>query len=691
MPALRSCKQVTETARFWEGRTGRTTSPETGQQGEMARHLHVARARGTRRACVVHGPLTARGGTFMKPLLIRSACMFAWLPSLALAQVPPTDTVVITGTREATQRNATASDVIVIDEATIRQSSADSLEDLLRREAGLQLSRAGGPGQTATLFVRGANAGSVVVLVDGVRVGSASVGQAGFEGLSLAQVQRVEVLRGPGSSLWGADASGGVVRITTLQGDGGQARDHAQFGARVAVGTLRSREASASGQARVGAFDVAASLARESSAGVSAVVPGDRFGLYNPDRDGFVRNSLQLKAGFAPAAGHRVGVSLLQSRLNAQYDGAEFAAPTFEANAAPDFRNRLKTTVAAADYRGPITSTWTQSLQLAQNVDDSTAGGNALSQFKTQRQQLTWQHRWGPSTTQQAVVALEHLGETVTALDLAAQDLRRKNNALVFGWTSTHGAHTLQADARTDRNSVFGAVNTGRVGWRMAIDGAWAVRANAGTSYRAPSFNELYFPGYGVATLRPERARSFELGAEWRDAATQLGLAAFRSQVRDLIGFQSDRAFCPAGASFDFGCAGNISRARLQGVSFTGAHRQGAWRLGGAFDLLDATDADTGQRLIRRAAHQGHVRADWYEGPWRLGAALVRVGARPDGTVQLWAYTTVDLSAHWQAAPAWRVEAKLNNATNAVVQPARDYQSPGRQAWLGLRYTGKGW
>jgi vitamin B12 transporter len=126
-------------------------------------------------------------------------------------------------------------------------------------------------------------------------------------------------------------------------------------------------------------------------------------------------------------------------------------------------------------------------------------------------------------------------------------------------------------------------------------------------------------------------------------------------------------------------------------VSFTGAHRQGAWRLGGAFDLLDATDADTGQRLIRRAAHQGHVRADWYEGPWRLGAALVRVGARPDGTVQLWAYTTVDLSAHWQAAPAWRVEAKLNNATNAVVQPARDYQSPGRQAWLGLRYTGKGW
>jgi vitamin B12 transporter len=160
--------------------------------------------------------------------------------------------------------------------------------------------------------------------------------------------------------------------------------------------------------------------------------------------------------------------------------------------------------------------------------------------------------------------------------------------------------------------------------------------------------------------------------------------------VRDLIGYQADRSFCPPDPGYNFGCAGNTSRARLQGVTLTGSQRWAALKLRGSVDFLDAKDADTGQRLRRRAAHQESVSADYDLDAWTLGASVLRVGARPDGGVQLGSYATLDLSARWRFASQWQLEAKLLNATDRDVEPARDYQGLGRQAWVGVRFDGQG-
>ncbi len=600
------------------------------------------------------------------------------------AQSAP-QTVEVTGSREALPLASATSDVVVIDAVAIEASTADSLEDLLRRAAGLQLSRNGGPGQTASLFVRGNSAASVVVLIDGVRMGSATLGQLAFEGLSLAQVERVEVLRGAASSLWGADAVGGVIRITTRQG-----AEASRVSAKVMVGSLGSGDVSVGLSGRVGAWDGALSLGREQSRGVSAVAPNDRFGLYNPDRDGYVRNAAHVKLGYTPAVGHRVGLTVLESRLNAQFDGADFLPPNFAADSSADFRNRQIMRLLSADYRGALAQGWTQSLQLARQHDDVQSGGGTVSNYETQRDQLTWQHQWRPTAQQQLVVAFERLKEGVEATGFL-QSPARVNHAFVLGWTSTHGAHTLQADARHDRNSVFGAATTGRLGWRMALGPQWALRANAGTAFRAPSFNELYFPGFGVSTVQAERSRNLELGLNWQQANTDASVTVYRNQVRGLIGFEADSALCPADPAYSFGCARNIGRARMQGATLASSHRVGAWRWGGTLDLLDAQNADTGARLTRRAAHQASVRADWTEGAWALGAALVNVGARPEGGATLKAYTLVDVSARWRVNPAWAVEAKVTNLGDVAYQPALDYQAPGRQVWLGLRYNGSGW
>jgi vitamin B12 transporter len=216
------------------------------------------------------------------------------------------------------------------------------------------------------------------------------------------------------------------------------------------------------------------------------------------------------------------------------------------------------------------------------------------------------------------------------------------------------------------------------------------VRALAGTTFRAPSFNDLYYPGYGVATVQPERGRSIEAGLQWHQADSQASATVYRNLVSQLIGYQADRSQCPAAPAFDFGCAGNTGSARLLGATFNGQTRVGAWTLRATLDLLDATDEATGERLARRARHQETLAADWRGGPWSLGGTVVGVGDRPDGGKTLGAYATLDLQARWQLAPKWQLEARLLNVFDRDVEPVRDYRGLGRQAWIGVRYERAG-
>jgi vitamin B12 transporter len=621
---------------------------------------------------------TAPRAPFAVASLVASLVLISQSPSAAAQNLPP---VVVVATREAQPLDRITADVVVIDAERIRDSSADTLEDLLRREAGLQLSRNGGPGQNANVFIRGAAANGTVLLVDGVRVGSATLGQAEFEALGLAEIERIEVLRGPASSLYGADAVGGVVNIVMRRSTGAPS-----LGAHAAVGGYGSSAGDVSASGALGAFDIAASLSRERSEGVSALRPNDLFGNFNPDRDGHARSSGQLRLGYAPVAGHRLGLSLFESRLNQQFDGSEFAPPDFLQDATPDFRNRLVTRVRSIDYRGEWGRGLTTSLQLARREDDLQSGGNIVDRFLTRRDQLTWQNAWKPDADQQFVLALERLEERAQSSSFL-EPVARTDNGIVLGWSGRFGAQLLQADVRHDRSSQFGGVTTGRLGWSTEVARGLRLRALAGTTFRAPSFNDLYFPGFGIAGLQPERGRSVELGLAWTADGSNASATLFRNRVRDLIGFEPDRGFCPADPAYDFGCARNVGRARLQGATLAAAHRLGRVSLRGTIDFLDARDEASGQRLARRAAHQESLSVDVDAGGgWSFGVALLDVGARPDAGAQLGAYQTLDLQARWRIAPQWRLEAKLLNAADRRIEPLRDYQGLGRQAWLGLRY-----
>ncbi|WAC74265.1 TonB-dependent receptor [Roseateles sp. SL47] len=612
-----------------------------------------------------------------------SAPLFAQTSAPAASGTSPLQPVIVVGTREAQPLKDSVADVVLIGADTLRDSGAASVEDALRRYAGLQITRTGGPGQSSGYLLRGTTTSSTVVMIDGVRVGSATLGQAAFESMSLSEIDHIEVLRGPASGLYGADAVGGVIQIFTKKG-----RGPLNLTAHVAVGDYRSRESDIAISGAQGGFDYAASLAHDSSRGVSAVRPNDAYGNYNPDDDGFRRTVASARLGFTPLEGHRIGISATQSRLNNQYDSSEYLAPDYLPDNTPDFRNHLETRQVAADYRGVINPMWTTSLQLARNTDDSRSGGTVLARYETDRNQFTWQNALQLAPGQQVVLGYERVAEKVMG-DVYADAPERTNNGYFAGYTGGFGPASVEASLRSDDNSAYGTHTTGGLGASYALSSTLKLRALAGTSFRAPTFNDLYYPGYGVSTLKPEQGRSVELGLNWVSGSSTASATVYRNKVRNLIGYDSDSTgtSCPDGY---FGCANNVSRALIKGVSLLGGHRIGDLSLQATVDFLDARDRLTGDRLPRRAAHQESLSADYTPGVWSVGATLTEVGARPDLVEPLGAYALLDLRASWRFLPQWRLETKLLNATDRDVQPVRDYQGLGRQFWVGLRYDMKG-
>lgn len=592
----------------------------------------------------------------------------------------------ITGAREPLSSDRLAADVVVIDAEAVRRSAADSVADLLRREAGVQISRNGGPGQSSSVLLRGAAGAQTAVFVDGVRIGSATLGLPNLAAIPLSDVERIEVLRGPGSSLFGADTVGGVVNVFTRRGRGAPKVDAA-----LAAGGYGSMAASAGGSAGLGAWDLSASVSHERSDGVSVLRPGDRFGNFNPDRDGFRSDGANARIGFTPAEGQRIGLALLASRLDSQYDGSEFGGPPdFAQDNTPDFRNRSRLALAALDWRGAFGPSLVASAKLTQGTDRQEGGGTQLDTFRTTRRVAGGQLAWQTGVAGQLVGALERTEEKVYASNygIGRTDVDRHIDTLVLALTGAAGPWSWQTDARRDVGSDFGGVSTGRLGGAFALAPGWKLRALAGTTFRAPSFNDLYFPDYGVPTIRPERGRSVEAGLSWRGDSADWQATVYRNRVRDLIAYEPDNTRCPDPVTFAFGCAANVASATLRGATLSGSVQWGAWALRGTADFVDAKDDATGQRLPRRAAHQESLGLDWTGGHWRAGAEVLRLGGRVESGKALAPETTLDLKAAWRFAAGWQLEAKLLNATDRDTEPARDYQGLGRQAWLGLRFSG---
>jgi vitamin B12 transporter len=597
------------------------------------------------------------------------------------AQPPALDTVFVTASRTPTRVADTLADVTVVEREDIQRAPQSTLVELLAAQPGLEFSQNGGIGQVSGVFIRGASSGGTLVLVDGVRLGSATVGTTALEQIPLEQIERVEILRGPASSLYGADAVGGVIQIFTKRGSGAPS-----VSASAGYGTYGTFIGALGGAGQVGNARFALRAGYERSSSFSAIANPQNL-LYDPDNDGYRNANLSASASYAFTPDREVGASLLVTNANTRYDGVGFDA-FFNPRSNFDFRLQQRLSVASAYFRNRFSSAWESTVRVSQGQDsttnvglDATATAEARDLTRTSQNQLVWQNdlntAWG-----RFMLAAEYRGDRVKS-DTEYAVTSRNIYSAVGGWQAKFGANALQASMRYDDNSQFGGRTTGNLAYGYDFTPRWRATLAAGTAFRAPSFNDLYFPDFGNPDLKPESSRNVEAGLRYEDPRTRASLVGYYNRVTDLITVVCDPLsfFCrPA----------NVGEALLRGITLSGGTQLAGFDLSGSLDLQDPTDERTGKRLIRRATHYGTVRIGRTVGAFTLLAEVVASGDRfadPANDIRLPGYALLNFYAGYTVAPGWILFGKLTNALDQKYALVPDYGTPGTTIFAGIRYS----
>ena len=601
-----------------------------------------------------------------------AALAIAALPALALAQsAPAEDAVVITASRTEQPLRDAIPHTTILTRKDISDSQAVDLPSLLQREAGFEYTQNGGVGAVTGLFMRGGRSAQTLIVVDGVRVEDASVGTTAIQHIMLDEVERIEIVRGNVSSLYGSGGIGGVVQVFTRRGHGTPASS-----AEITAGSRGTSKLGAAYGGEVGATRFNVTLSRFDTRGFSAI--DTRLApKANPDADGYRNESVSGNLIQRISAQHEVGVLIYSSRGRLDYDSAS-GPPTDTHQSAQDLG------MSQAYWEAHPVERWTSRLTLGEGTDYRTdlRNGTFNSSSNTRSRQLIWDNRLRAAPAHEFAVGLEALRQELQNSDLLPQRRDRSADVARLGYLGRLGAHSLQVNLRTEDYSDFGRANTHFLGYGYDVTQAWRLTASTSTAFRAPTFIDLFgFRGFGGnAALRPERARTYELGVQWADGPNLVRVVAFDTRYQDAITFDVQTS-----------AVRNVRKASVNGVESSYSGRLAGFELRAALTVQDATEQEPGgQELpaIRRAKRYGSLAAYRSLGRLRLGGELIASGARPDidivssARISQAGYSVLNLTARYDIDKRLFVGARLSNALDEKYQLVNGFNTPRRGVFL---------
>ncbi|MDB5900499.1 MAG: TonB-dependent receptor [Ramlibacter sp.] len=580
--------------------------------------------------------------------------------SSAFAQSTLPEVVVSASRTEQRVRDALPATTLITREQ-IELAQTPDLPTLLRNVAGVEFTQNGGMGTVSSAFLRGAESRHTLVLIDGVPVNNLNFGTAALEHLPIADVERIEVVRGNVSSLYGSAAVGGVVQIFTRQPGN---TPHASLSTQAGTNGLLQASGSASVKLPSGT-GLRATVETLRNRGFNSIRQEERAGT-NPDRDGYHRRSASAAVTQDITGGHSLGLTLREARGTTQYD-SQFGPATQPDES--DFVERGATLVGhfkLGDVR--------LDALLARSEDRLDADLTAFPFFigsRSDNAQLgaEWQFRPG----QRITAGLEQTRQRLESDTVYNQSSRRLNSARI-GYILDAAQHQLQLNVRQDRYSDFGSANTWLAAYGYRITDAWRVSASASTGFVAPTFNDLYYPFGGNPALRPERVKSAELGLQYAVAGQEFRATLFQNRFTNLIA--SDLFFNRV----------NIGNARTRGIELTYQGRVLGTDVNAGVTSQDPRDLDTGNRLRRRAATLAQLAANRDVGAWQFGGRLRYSGARDDAPYRLGAYAVMDLTAGYKVSRELRVFGRVENVFDRDYETVYGYRQAGRGVFVGLAW-----
>jgi vitamin B12 transporter len=579
--------------------------------------------------------------------------------------------IVVTATRTAQTVDETLVSATVITRDEIERQQARSMQDLLHGIAGINIANNGGPGKNTTLFLRGTESDHVLILIDGIRVGSATSGTTEIQNFPVELIDRIEIVRGPRSSLYGPEAVGGVIQIFTRKGESGL-KPTFSFGGG-SYGTL-SGSATLSGGGDQGWFNLGISgFGTDGFDACSGRPFPNGAGCFTdePDRDGYRNISGTARAGYRFDSGLDVETSFMHADGKNQFDG------TFVN------RSELVQQVFGGTARYSPLDRWRITLVAGRSREDSDnfLEKTFMSRFNTQRDTASWQNDISLTSNQLLTLGTDYLYDKVNSTSDFTTSTRY--NWGVFAQHQIALAnHKLELSLRHDDNQQFGSRVTGGIGWGYALTEQVRLTTSFGSAFKAPTFNELFFPNFGNPNLKPEDARSVEFGASGRFDWINWSINVYETRIDNLISFDAN-TFTSA----------NINEARIRGLETILNTQIKGWQINTNLTFLDpinhSSDIFKGNILPRRSRQSFRVDTSRQIGDYILGAMFLAEGRRYDdleNSRKLSGYVKVDLRAEYIFNQHWRIQGRIENLFDKDYETAAFFNQPGRNYFATLRY-----
>lgn len=599
------------------------------------------------------------------------------------------DKIVVTATRTPTKTSNVIAQTRVIDKEELQRYRGQNVTDVLKNQPGINITQSGGMGTASNFYMRGFDSKQVLVIIDGIRYGSISLGSPSLNLLSADQIDRIEILYGAsGSSIYGSDAMGGVIQIFTK----GNNVEQSNVSTTVGYGSNNHYQVGITGQLKNDTSSLSLGVSRNKTDGFNAIAKASSNSTpndYNADDDGFKSTNASLALQHKLSDSLSAGLSALYTDSTTDIDSAGNAFP----NAYSDQKNGSAN--AYLQYRTPLT---VSKLSYGQSIDKSTShDANSInyqegSHYDTTQEQarLETSINAQPGTV---IVGAEWLSQKLDASDVldfsgypdpAVQtpydpDDRTVKSAFV-GYQLADTYYDLQANYRVDDNSQYGNESTYNLGAAIRPLAGMRIGANYATGFRAPTFNDLYWPGFSNPNLKPERTENTEVFVEYANDAQTSRLTGYYTDAEDLISN-----------------ATNISEAKIKGLSLTSDWNMNAFIFGLGYDYLDAKDktansASYDQQLAYRPKNSGMVYVGYQQPTFdvRLEAKHTddRVTAENN---KLDSYTLLNLSGAVYINPNLRANLRVDNITDEdytlASQFGNEYATEGTSYFGSLTYN----
>lgn len=584
-------------------------------------------------------------------LAVASASSYAG----ALAQ--PTESnlehISVYASRQAKPVTETLTSVTVLDRVAIEAAQVRDLPALLQQVPGVTVVRQGGRGQTSSIFIRGGKSGHTLVLLDGVRIGAATLGYQSLAMVPLEQIEKIEIIRGPKAALYGSDALGGVIAITSRRSD------HLTFNAK--AGSHKHTEANLAGSTQLENVKVFGAVGTAMAEGFNATVTGD------PDRDGFEQT--YVKAG--AELDNQFGLWQWQSQVN---DGVYEYDNSWGGDEA-----EMRQDLHQLQWQGTGLG-GSHQVKLAHTLDDDLNYGNkaAESLFRTQRDEADIQSQYMLTEQISALVGGNWYQEEVRKSGRQYVSDSRTNQSGFAGLSAQFGDWLFDGTGRRDQISGYGGENSYALSAGYQLTEALQVRASQGTGFKVPSFNELYWPGFSNPALKPEESLSREIGFDYIDGPVQSSLVLFKRDLTNLI--QRNNQLLE-----------NVELAQFEGVEFSQSLRFSDIDVAFNYSWLNSRDVVKKQPLSKRPRHQANLQFDRQLDRWTLGfnthfRSRTFSGDNFGSKVpDLASLVLFGVGTTYQWDSQIRLQFKVDNLLNRTYQTDYGYRQAGLELMFGIQ------